>query len=61
MAISPEVREKVASELKQFAGELSLSEEQKEKLRSFLSEGEELGQWLLSDRHPRSQQSSHRV
>jgi periplasmic protein CpxP/Spy len=41
MAISPEVREKVASELKQFAGELNLSEEQKEKLRSFLSEAHE--------------------
>jgi chromosome segregation ATPase len=41
MSISPEVREKVANELKQFAGDLNLSDEQKEKLRSFLSEAHE--------------------
>jgi periplasmic protein CpxP/Spy len=41
MYISPEVREKVANELKQFAGDLNLSDGQKEKLRDFLSEAHE--------------------
>src|ERR1700745_964665 len=41
MTISPEVREQVANELKQFAGDLNLSDEQKEKLRGFLSEAHE--------------------
>ena len=41
MAISPEVREQVANELKQFAGDLNLSDEQKEKLRGSLSEAHE--------------------
>jgi hypothetical protein len=41
MAISPEVREQVANELKQFAGDLNLSDDQKEKLRGFLSEAHE--------------------
>jgi len=41
MAISPEVREQVANELKQFAGDLNLSDDQKEKLRGFLSEARE--------------------
>jgi len=41
MSISPEVRERVANELKQFAGDLNLSDEQKEKLRNFLSEAHE--------------------
>ncbi len=41
MSISPEVREKVANELKQFAGDLNLSDEQKEKLRGFLGEAHE--------------------
>jgi len=42
MSISAEVREKVANELKQFAaGDLNLSDEQKEKLRGFLSEAHE--------------------
>ena len=42
MSISPEAREKVANELKQFvAGGLNLSDEQKEKLRGFLSEAHE--------------------
>jgi transcription termination factor NusB len=41
MAISPEVREKVANELKQLVGNLNLSDEQQEKLRGFLSEAHE--------------------
>ena len=41
MSISPEMREKVATELKQFAGDLNLSDEQKEKLRTFLSNAHE--------------------
>jgi len=41
MSISPEVREKVANELKQFVGNLNLSDDQKEKLRGFLSEAHE--------------------
>lgn len=41
MSISPEVREKVANELKQFAADLNLSDEQKEKVRDFLSQAHE--------------------
>jgi protein CpxP len=41
MSISPEIREKVANELKQFVGSLNLSDEQREKLRGFLSEAHE--------------------
>jgi periplasmic protein CpxP/Spy len=41
MAISPEVREQIANELKQFAGDLNLSDEQKEQLRGFLGEAHE--------------------
>jgi len=41
MSISPEVREKVANELKQLVGNLNLSDEQQEKLRGFLSEAHE--------------------
>lgn len=41
MAISPEVREQIANELKQLAGDLNLSDDQKEKLRSFLGEAHE--------------------
>jgi periplasmic protein CpxP/Spy len=41
MSISPEMREKVATELKQFAGDLNLSDEQKEKLQTFLSNAHE--------------------
>ena len=38
MAISAEIREQVANELKQFAGDLNLSDDQKEKVRGFLGE-----------------------
>src|SRR6476620_12188786 len=41
MPLSPEEREQVANELKRFAGDLNLSDEQKEKLHSFLSEAHE--------------------
>ena len=41
MTISPEIREKVANELKQFVGNLNLSDDQREKLRGFLSEAYE--------------------
>jgi periplasmic protein CpxP/Spy len=38
MPITPEQREMVASELKRFATDLNLSDEQKQKLHGFLSE-----------------------
>jgi hypothetical protein len=41
MNISPEEREKVAAELKQFATSLNLSEDQKDRLHSMLTEGRE--------------------
>ena len=41
MSISPEIREKVASELKQLVGNLNLSDEQQEKLRGFMTEARE--------------------
>lgn len=46
MSISPEIREKVANELKQFVGNLNLSDEQQEKLRLFLGEAyEKVGEY----------------
>jgi hypothetical protein len=41
MSISPEIREKVANEMKQLVGSLNLSDEQQERLRGFLSEARE--------------------
>jgi hypothetical protein len=41
MNISPEEREKVAEELKQFATSLNLSDDQKQKLQNFLTEAHE--------------------
>lgn len=41
MPISPEEREQVIAEVKKFASDLNLSDEQKEKLRSFLTEARE--------------------
>jgi hypothetical protein len=38
MSITPEQREMVAGELKRFATDLKLSEDQKQKLHGFLSE-----------------------
>jgi periplasmic protein CpxP/Spy len=46
-----ELREQVATELKSFAGDLHLSEEQKEKLHAALAEGRErIGEYLKT--HP---------
>ena len=39
--LSPEEREKVAEELKQFATSLSLSDDQKQKLHNFLTDARE--------------------
>jgi hypothetical protein len=39
--LSPEEREQVAAELKQFAGSLNLSDDQKQKLQGFLTEARE--------------------
>jgi len=41
MPITPEQREMVAGELKRFATDLNLSEDQKQKLHGFLSEASE--------------------
>ena len=41
MNLSPEQRELVASELKRFAGDLNLSDDQKSKLQNFLTEASE--------------------
>ena len=41
MNLSPEEREQVANELKRFAGDLNLTDDQKEKLRVALTEARE--------------------
>jgi predicted HTH transcriptional regulator len=41
MNLSPEEREQVAAELKRFAGDLNLTDDQKEKLRVALTEARE--------------------
>jgi len=51
MNMPAEQREQVATELKRFAADLNLSEEQKEKLRAALAEGRErVGEYLRT--HP---------
>ena len=51
MNMTVEQREQVATELKRFAGDLHLSEEQKEKLHAALAEGrEKVGEYLKT--HP---------
>jgi periplasmic protein CpxP/Spy len=51
MNMPAEQREQVATELKRFAADLHLSEEQKEKLRTALAEGRErVGEYLKT--HP---------
>jgi hypothetical protein len=51
MTMTVEQREQVATELKRFAGDLHLSEEQKEKLHAALAEGRErMGEYLKT--HP---------
>ena len=47
MAMTTESREQVATELKRFAADIDLSEEQKEKLHTALAEGrEKVGEYL---------------
>ena len=47
MAMTTESREQVATELKRFAADIILSEEQKEKLHTALAEGrEKVGEYL---------------
>ena len=51
MTMTVEQREQVATELKRFAADLHLSEEQKEKLQAALAEGrEKIGEYLKT--HP---------
>ena len=51
MTMTAEHREQVATELKRFAADISLSEEQKEKLQAALAEGrEKVGEYLKT--HP---------
>ncbi len=51
MTMTVEQRQQVATELKRFAGDLKLSEEQKEKLQAALAEGRErIGEYLKT--HP---------
>jgi periplasmic protein CpxP/Spy len=51
MAMTAESREQVATELKRFAADLQLTEEQKEKLHTALAEGrEKVGEYLQA--HP---------
>jgi periplasmic protein CpxP/Spy len=53
MAISIEQREQAATELKRFAADLHLSDEQKEKLHTALAEGRErIGEYLKT--HPQT-------
>jgi periplasmic protein CpxP/Spy len=47
MAMTTEYREQIATELKRFAADIDLTEEQKEKLRTALAEGrEKVGEYL---------------
>jgi hypothetical protein len=41
MELTPESREQIASELRRFAGDLQLTDEQKQKLHTALAEGRE--------------------
>jgi periplasmic protein CpxP/Spy len=51
MTMTTEQREQVATELKRFAADIDLNEEQKEKLRTALAEGrEKVGEYLKA--HP---------
>ena len=51
MTMTAELREQVATELKRFAADIDLSEEQKEKLRTALAEGrEKIGEFVKT--HP---------
>ena len=51
MTITPEQREQVATEIKRFAGDLNLTDQQKEKLHAALAEKrEKVGEYLKA--HP---------
>ena len=50
MSLTAEQREQVATELKRFAGDLNLTDEQKEKLQTALTEGrEKVGEYLKNN------------
>ena len=50
MSLTTEQREQVATELKRFAGDLNLSDEQKEKLQTALAEARErVGEYLRNN------------
>jgi protein CpxP len=50
MSLSTEQREQVATELKRFAGDLNLTDEQKEKLQTALAEARErVGEYLRNN------------
>jgi periplasmic protein CpxP/Spy len=50
MNLTAEQREQVATELKRFAGDLNLTDEQKEKLQTALTEGrEKIGEYLKNN------------
>jgi periplasmic protein CpxP/Spy len=50
MSLTADQREQVATELKRFAGDMNLSEEQKEKLHAGLSEArEKVGEYLKNN------------
>ena len=50
MSLTAEQREQVATELKRFAQDLNLNEEQKEKLHAALAEGrEKIGEYLKNN------------
>jgi hypothetical protein len=50
MSLTAEQREQVATELKRFAGDLNLTDEQKEKLQAALTEGrEKVGEYLKNN------------
>ena len=50
MSLTAEQREQVATELKRFAGDLNLTDDQKEKLQAALEEGrEKVGEYLKNN------------
>jgi periplasmic protein CpxP/Spy len=50
MSLTAEQREQVATELKRFAGDLNLTDDQKEKLQTALTEGrEKIGEYLKNN------------
>jgi periplasmic protein CpxP/Spy len=50
MNLTADQREQVASELKRFAGDLNLTDDQKEKLQAALTEGrEKIGEYLKNN------------